>query len=342
MGYFAHYSSIGQALGWDGISCRDAGNLEILRRLVRAKISALSTGTVPPADDIRLFIKSEPHSGEKLRQGRFRLISVLSLEDQVVDRYLFSSWSEADLLHVASSPCKAGWSPLPSGFAAFNAAFPGKVLATDCSSFDWTFPEWTAQLLLDLRLQQCMDPPQWYSNAVRARWAQVLRHSVVRLPDGRRFQQQRWGVMKSGWFRTIHENSGAQWLINALAALRADIPLGTIWTMGDDVILEWDDSYDVESFEAQLRQCGILVKRSSHEREFAGFVMGPGLYVRPAYRDKHLFALAYVPPSLASEVADAYACYYHLSGDREIATILAPHVTLTELQRLAWCLGVGL
>lgn len=289
------------------------------------KLDALYEGTYVP-DDIRVFIKDEPHKLKKCREGAWRLIMNPSLEDQMVDRILMTTW--ADHEHHFKVPGKTGWSPLPNGYRYFEGCFPeGKpVLATDCSSFDWTFPEWIPPLLLELRKLCMHSSDSVYELMLERRWDAVLRDAVIRLPDGRRFRQSRYGVMKSGWFRTIAENSSAQLAINALAWVRShDVPFPPMWSMGDDVIIAWDDDYDVNEFETALATTGIIVKQSSREREFAGFRFGGGK-VTPLYPSKHRFLLAHCNPELAEDVATAYTVLYALS-EEEAAQQVLPFVT---------------
>lgn len=297
-------------------------------------------GTYRP-DDIRVFIKDEPHKVSKMRAGRYRLIMVMSLEDQVLDRVLMSNWSEEEKFWRI--PGKSGWSPVPAGYRYLNSAFPGDVLATDCTAFDWTFPEWVAKALLQLRLDMMVNPSEAYIQVLSARWRAVLRDAIVRLPDGRRFQQNRWGLMKSGWFRTIAENSSAQVLINALAWYRSHptLPFPTIWTMGDDVLMSRPPQLDVVAFEKALATTGILVKASSNLREFAGFEFGAGT-VRPLYAAKHKFALHFVLPTQAEEIATAYSCLYALVTTSDLPPFM--HKVLARsawTRRLAWLWAVG-
>lgn len=241
-------------------------------------------------------------------------------------------------------PGKTGWAPLPVGYRALEAVFPSSVLATDCSSFDWTLPEWLPNLLLDCRIQQVRLPSPWYVAALKNRWHAVLRSAIVRLPSGRRFQQQHWGVMKSGWFRTIAENSAAQVLINSLAWLRTGNagPMPTLWAMGDDVLMEWPDDCDVRHFEEQLRTTGILVKSGTRDREFAGFRFGTGT-VTPLYPRKHEFLLRYVSPAVREEVATAYTLCYALAEPEQKAWIthyLTPSASINTATAIGWATGL--
>uniref|UniRef100_A0AAT9JQ62 RNA-directed RNA polymerase n=1 Tax=Cryptotermes secundus sobeli-like virus 1 TaxID=3133510 RepID=A0AAT9JQ62_9VIRU len=341
LGHFRSYATIADALGWDGL--RVTRNRDLLKAIVERKLRGLLSGA--QADDLRTFVKNEPHKTSKVRDGAWRLIMVMSLEDQMVDRILMKTWHDTEAVHVLDIPGKSGWSPIPSGYRLFNSTFSGQVLATDCSSFDWTFPAWTAKMLLRLRLEQMTVEDPQYQAMVTARWKQVLRDAVLQLPDGTRVQQQGVGIMKSGWYRTIAENSSAQVLINHLAWLRSGNPgpLPTIWTMGDDVILAWDDKYDQVAFESALATTGVLVKQSSREREFGGFRI-EGRKVTPIYGEKHHFLLQYVPPNLKTEVAQAYTMLYALADSPFADTIrrkVSPHSPLPLDACKLWARGVA-
>lgn len=251
----------------------------------------------------------------KIDDDRLRLIMVLSLEDQVVDRILFQEVVEAHLYEVHNIPTKAGWAPLPLGYKSFAASFPHQVYATDCSSFDWTVPEWVVHLWLQCYADTLIEPEPGYLEAVANRLEQVLGpRCIVALPDGSRYLQDGWGLMKSGWLRTISGNSEFQFLIHALAWVRSHrlLPMPETWVMGDDVAMGWDDEFDQTGFETALGTTGIQVKHGKLSREFGGFAFD-GDVVTPLYPDKHLFTLGYVPADLGSQVAMAYTLMYSLA-----------------------------
>uniref|UniRef100_A0AAT9JFW8 RNA-directed RNA polymerase n=1 Tax=Neotermes castaneus sobeli-like virus 2 TaxID=3133515 RepID=A0AAT9JFW8_9VIRU len=340
LGFFRQYATVGDALGWNGAICTQ--NLELLKNIVMSKLQALLTGG--EADDLRTFIKNEPHKHSKVMTKSWRLIMVMSLEDQMVDRILMRTWQRVEERNVLKIPGKTGWTPIPSGYRQFNADFPGPVLATDCSSFDWTFPSWVATDLLDLRLSMMVRSDPIYESMVRARWAQVLRDAVLQVPSGRRFRQCGWGLMKSGWLRTIAENSSAQVLINALAWVRCARPISefpTIWTMGDDVIMDWSTNLSSTRFEEQLTTTGILVKQSTMAREFAGFEI-EGRCVTPLYAEKHAFSLKYVSFDQKAELSEAYMRLYALAkpGLRDVIDYyLAPCSPVTWQCCQLWARG---
>nr|QQM16346.1 putative replicase [Mafsystermes virus] len=343
LGLFRGYPTIGDALGWDGANHTNAINVAVLTEAVRVKLANLLLGK--PPDDLMLFIKEEPHKKTKAEKGAWRLIAVPSLEDQVVDRVLMTTWQDTEQRSLSRIPPKSGWSPLPTGHYFFERTFSGPVLATDCSAFDWTVPEWACELLLELSIDMLERDSPGYVRLLRARWAQVLRDAVVRLPDGTRWRQTGWGVMKSGWFRTIAFNSCVQYLINALAWVRFRGPERppTIWTMGDDVIMKWDQTWDVEAFERALATTGIMVKQSSTTREFAGFEIDSGC-VTPLYGEKHHFALFHASPVLKRELATAYCMLYAMAkpGFRDVVKqYLEPHSALLWRHCRLWARGVA-
>uniref|UniRef100_A0AAT9JQ75 RNA-dependent RNA polymerase n=1 Tax=Zootermopsis nevadensis sobeli-like virus 1 TaxID=3133522 RepID=A0AAT9JQ75_9VIRU len=304
-------------------------------------MNGLSSSAAP--DDLKVFIKREPLKLSKLEDGRYRLIMVMSLEDQMVDRVLFSGFSDIEKFRCLSIPGKSGWTPLPVGFKAFRAAFPNGTLATDCSAFDWTFPAWVVDMLCDLYMDMYICPSPELVRKVRTRWLQVLSYSTIRLPDGSRYQQIGHGLMKSGWFRTIGVNSAAQVLIHDLAALRSGIdrPL-TLWTMGDDVVISWPEDRPEAAFLAALATTGILVKQAERTPDFAGFRITADS-VTPLYPRKHLFLLDHVAPDLAKEIANAFQMMYCMAkGDDAVVirNVISKHATVTSRLALHWAHGV--
>lgn len=273
------------------------------------------------------MIKMEPTKVEKIEEGRLRLISVMSLVDQVVDRVLFGSWQQTEIVRCMSHPGKAGWTPMPVGYYSLLATFPENVLATDCSAFDWTFPSWLVSVIFQSRVDRMKSSSETFVNAAWARWLEVLgRDCVMRLPDGSRYAQTELGIMKSGWLLTISVNSEAQDKLSLLAYKRAygsaDMP--ELWSMGDDVLMAWDDK-DPSPFQEALGTTGILTKFAVHSREFAGFsfirtALGP--VVNPLYPAKHAFILRHVAREDLTEVLSAYGCLYALADKVESAWVL--------------------
>lgn len=292
----------------------------------------------------------EPHKHQKLKDHRERLISVMSLVDQMVDRILFGTYIAAEKQHVMERACKTGWTPIPCGFYDLLETFPDSVLATDCSAFDWTFPSWVPELIWQAKLERTHSYSASFKNALFNRLREVLgNRCTIRLPEGTRLRQLDWGVMKSGWLLTINMNSDAQDVITTLAWLRAYPDAGPcplLWAMGDDVLMRWREGLDPQPLTDQLRRAGILSKFAVQNREFAGFEVGRTEdgrpYVDPLYPDKHKYLLAHTSEDKLEEVVTAYGLIYALArpGTRQWLEPYMHYSVWTRDVYLAWAYGL--
>lgn len=322
LGQFWNYPTIGQALGWDGFCFRDEINMRKLNLIIKQRLSSLKDHIFGP-QPLKMFIKEEPISKEKLMRYRHRIIFAMALEDQVLDRILFGKWHEADVAHFSQVPNKSGWTPVPEGFWLVKRDFPEKVnvLATDCTAFDWTLPGWVVDLIINCKLLQNYEAYEDYEIIARNRVKEVLgSQCLVRFPSGATYKQNFTGLMKSGWLLTISFNGWAQFMINALSWRRMcgiARPLPVMWTMGDDVLMSWDPSLSLSQYESNLRKLGVLVKPGALKREFSGFefVYEEGkIFCNPLYVHKHKFQLRHYSEEDLFEVVDMYACLYALAS----------------------------
>nr|UGO57458.1 MAG: hypothetical protein 1 [Riboviria sp.] len=337
LGDFSGYTTIGDALGWDGLRFTNARNLALLKSIVCERIQGLarsvdegavvdwlereSCDTVPHSDDqpglcdpIKMFVKPEPHSRKKLAEERFRLIHVFSLADQVIDRILFLPWQAVEVRNPMNTTQKGGWYPFPgAGAAILREIFPLKgSLAIDKSQWDWTMPGWIVNAYVRLKQIQMRDgsnPLYW-----RMVWGRISRvvgpNTIISMPTGLHYRQVDWGFMKSGWILTLSLNSAAQMLQHCLASIRLNWRIELLWAMGDDMLLRanWDDE-QVIRYVAELERTGCKVKCWTREREFAGFRY-EAYAVEPLYEDKHRFQLAYATPKDFNETCIAYQLLY--------------------------------
>lgn len=269
----------------------------------------------------------------------------LSLEDQMVDRWLFHDYQQACLSRFPEISCKAGWFPLPGGYKVFEADFPveASVAATDFTSYDWTWTQWLVEMLTNALLNLPLRDNPFYERAVRSRIAEVLGPAfTLRLPNGLIFRQRIWGIMKSGWFLTLIGNSNCVEMIMIAAWFRASIPLPLprLWTLGDDMIMRL--SRELLPAE-QLRliewveASGVVVKRYSTVREFAGFEFPATDVVDPAYDPKHRFVLEHSENLM--ELVDSLSLIYGLS-QKDLGHWLRQRQSRPPLVIQAWARGV--
>lgn len=92
-------------------------------------------------DPVRTFVKNEPHSITKLEQGRVRLISSVSLADQVIERLLSSPINNNEIYQWEGLPSMPGIGlTTDEDFKRINRliqAIPEKT-QTDIKGWDWS------------------------------------------------------------------------------------------------------------------------------------------------------------------------------------------------------------
>lgn len=171
----------------------------------------------------RLFVKQEPHNQKKLKAGRYRLISGMALDDQLVDRALFSTQNKAEIREWENCPSKPGIGLDDDGLLAMSRKFremlkkSKKLVSMDVSGWDWSVQLW--ELMLDLKSRRKLlgmsKRSAWYRLA-RARFVGVAKKVYI-LPDGSLHTQSIPGVQASGWYNTSSTNSRMRVLVRAVA-----------------------------------------------------------------------------------------------------------------------------
>jgi len=185
-------------------------------------------------DPVRLFVKQEPHPKRKIEEGRFRLISSVSLVDQLVERLLFGPQNQLEIQHWRNIPSKPGmglslheqaqsiWHELKSNHDRWPAA------EADISGFDWSVQDW--ELWSDIIIR--IDLGNFGNRLKKAATARFycFMNSVFQLSDGRLISQDLPGIMKSGSYCTSSTNSRIRCLMAEL--------IGSPWciAMGDDSV----------------------------------------------------------------------------------------------------------
>lgn len=277
---------------WDGLRC-DPERVEYVRTVVRNRFDTL-LGDEPAADPINVFIKAEPHKMKKIEEGRFRLISAVSLVDTLVDRVL-AGWLMRTVLNTAcTNPCMIGWSPVSGGWKLLDALLPGKVLCVDKQAWDWTVQEWLIESWLNVIESLAVGAAGWWRRMLRLRFKLLFRDAVFQFPDGSQAQQKCWGVMKSGCYWTILLNSLSQSLLHYVTQFQIGKSLheNEPYTMGDDTIQTYFEY--IGEYLSEMAKYGPIIKEAkvTRHKEFAGFVWTQG-WCCPAYYNKHLFRLHY-------------------------------------------------
>lgn len=287
--------------------------------MVEQRIRDLEDG-LDAADDLKVFIKQEPHKESKLKEGRYRLISAVSVVDSMVDRMLFSPLQELAISTACLTPSAVGWTPIKGGYRLVAARFPGRVLCADKSAWDWTVSGWMVDASKELFKRLCLNRDDRWDNLVDRRFEMLFEKAIFRTADGSRFAQEDRGLMKSGCYLTILMNTVMQVLVHLIASRRLGEEPGDLLAMGDDTIQEVPR--DLDGYLSQLERLGVVVK--AHVRancEFAGFEFDMHTCV-PAYENKHRYQLEHLDEEFAVDTLSAYQLLY------------AHHPMLDEIQGL--------
>lgn len=185
-------------------------------------------------DPVRLFVKQEPHPVKKLHQRRFRLISSVSLVDQLVERILFGPQNRSEIIHWSKIPSKPGmglsverqsallWDDVSFKHSRCPAA------EADISGFDWSVQWW--ELVADVAMRVRLTNASERLKMAMASRFYCLGNSVFQLSNGELWEQQLPGLMKSGSYCTSSSNSRIRCLMAKL--------IGAEWciAMGDDSV----------------------------------------------------------------------------------------------------------
>lgn len=274
-------------------------------------------------DPIFLFVKPEPLPERK--KGRPRLISSVSVVDQIIDHMLFDDFNDNIVSQSFQSSVKVGWTPMLGGWKTV----PMQGVSIDKSSWDWTMAHWLFEAILKFKHLTCLttgaDLDRWLILATW-RYRALFYDAVFCLPNGWLIQQKMPGVMKSGSVVTIVDNSLAQLILHfrvySELGWKFDPVLDYIWVCGDDTR---------QSKPPHLRiyldylSTFCRVKDCTERCEFVGCRFSPGGRIEPLYKGKHAYTILHADPTVEVDLAYSYSLLYHRSCDRgNIIKILEP------------------
>lgn len=180
-------------------------------------------------DPVRLFVKNEPHSEAKLAQGKYRLISSVSVVDELVERVLNGALNNAEILNCNHIWAKPGMGLHDEGLQALWESLGGKLRAsTDMSNWDWSVSGF--ELGVDALVRgESMRAPEPWRRALLNR-ARLLAISPFVTSGGRVYVPTIPGIQKSGSYNTSSTNSRIR-ILCALAIGAAECA-----AMGDDAV----------------------------------------------------------------------------------------------------------
>lgn len=184
-------------------------------------------------DPIRVFVKSEVHSSQKIEEGRMRLIMSVSVIDQMVERVLDSDLNGAEKDVWETIHSKPGMGLHDSGLSSLEQQFLGFAdpAGTDARGWDMGVQQWQLDADADRRAMQAGLEG---NDTMYHRRARLLGFAVLVLSGGKVYEQVVRGIQKSGAYTTSSSNSGMRVLCCALVTPR-EYPMG-VCAMGDDCV----------------------------------------------------------------------------------------------------------
>lgn len=280
------------------------------------------------AHPVRIFVKGEPVKLAKAAEGRFRLISAVSLSDAVLDHMLFDSQNkrEVELFHLI--PCMPGWSTAYGGWKCIDS----QAVGFDRTAWDHTVPGWLLMAEKRLRKALCVNPPQSWLDLVDRRYDDLFKSAVLQLTSGFKFRQNFPGHLKSGAVNTISTNSHMQLILHAYACKMTGADhRGYYVAMGDDTLQDPDSA--TPEYEKFL---STLVKlKPPTVGEFCSFKFRPGGSIEPLNWAKHLNTLAYCTADNLKATLLSFQVIYarsvRLQRLREIVYEVCPSAYLSDL-----------
>jgi hypothetical protein len=184
------------------------------------------------ADPVRLFIKQEPHSSAKMREGRYRLIASVGLTDQMIQRLMYGPQNRKEIENWDKIPSMPGLScdMKDDRMNSWLQKLPEKLDATDLSTFDWSVQEWSTWNESDRR-RICNN---WNENSLEAFINDIVHYTELNTTfvtsSGDMYRTLKLGHRNSGAYITSSGNSAMR------VALAQVIGCTRAWAMGDDDI----------------------------------------------------------------------------------------------------------
>lgn len=201
-------------------------------------------------DPIRVFIKNEPHKRKKIEEKRLRLISSISLIDQIIDRMLFGLQNDVEIDRWRDLPSKGGAGLSTDEQAAELAAnvvsrlgFPFET--NDVKAWDWRYKMWMYQISLarrfvcwgyncEIALMMAKSRTNLHLFPIAVRLAilrmNFLAFNVFVTSDGLIIAPGCQGIQKSGSLGTLSDNCFARACLNFIVRGKG----AEANTMGDD------------------------------------------------------------------------------------------------------------
>lgn len=193
------------------------------------------------ADPVKLFVKNEPHSQKKKKSNRWRLISSVSLIDQVVERILCGPQNRVEIDRHLEIPSQPGMGAtdedLKNTYEKVRKMSEepdfGDLAEADVTGFDWSVQPWEHAFEAQIRADLYDLPEEHVMRRMLAARAHCLVHACFVNTNGEILELEFPGIQLSGSYNTSSSNSRLRYVMAMLVGSSDAI------TMGDDCVEKW-------------------------------------------------------------------------------------------------------
>lgn len=224
-------------------------------------------------DPVKVFVKDEPHKLSKIQEGRLRIISSVSLVDQIIERLLHRIQNKVEIERWNSCPSKPGLGLHDDGLLDLTANMEallevnGAIDCSDVSAWDWTVQGWELELDMEIRIRLARaEPGSAYQKLCRVNGLCVSKTVFVD-PEGDMWGQVDSGIQLSGRYCTSSSNSRMRVMATLLSRLRltgkctvtkGEKEILGIMSMGDDSV-----EVTVPGLKEEINEIGHICKQST-------------------------------------------------------------------------------
>lgn len=179
-------------------------------------------------DPVRVFVKNEPHTLDKIKTGRVRLIMSVSLTDKIIEMLLCRHLTKLEIQNWKDIPSKPGIGFTASDSASVYADVVGCGLPmsyADISGWDWGVKQWQVIDAAKATIRLAKNSSPVFEHLMLAK-AYLETESIYQFSDGTLVQPLFKGIVNSGKFRTSRDNSFMRVRIADLIGSRKIIAAG--------------------------------------------------------------------------------------------------------------------
>jgi hypothetical protein len=162
-------------------------------------------------DICRVFVKTEPVTAEKLKQGRSRIVSSVSVIDSLCEKFLFRHICESNIDNWRNSAAKPGMGFTQEhndSLIKYVLEHFDEIFSTDMKFYDWSILRQEHDAFQQHCIYRTINPSHKWLNAIRNTFYCII-NQLYAFSDGTIFvlNQYKRANQISGQFNTTTENT---------------------------------------------------------------------------------------------------------------------------------------